>query len=81
VDAPGAPDIARVDCDLAHPDVPAGEANVAFSPHSGSRGRDRAERIVALALRFLEDHTGAREARALLDPEGRPRLLSVRSFG
>lgn len=61
--------VAYIDCDLANPDVPAGEANIAYVTHPSFRRRGFASRAVLLMLAFLADHTGAREAHLVIDAE------------
>jgi RimJ/RimL family protein N-acetyltransferase len=61
--------VAYVDCDLANPDVPPGEANIAYVTHPSFRRRGFATRAVLLVLAFLADHTGAREAHLVIDAE------------
>ncbi|EDM75918.1 POSSIBLE TRANSFERASE [Plesiocystis pacifica SIR-1] len=60
--------VAYVDCDLASPNAPAGEANLAYSCHPAHRGRGHVKRAVRLLLRFVAEHTGARQAHVVLDP-------------
>lgn len=67
VDTVDTPYVADVDVDLANEHVPHGEANVSYSAHPDHRGRGHASRAVRLALRFLADHTGAREAHFIAD--------------
>jgi RimJ/RimL family protein N-acetyltransferase len=64
--------VAYVDCDLVNDHVPAGEANISYSTHPDHRGNGHAQRAVRLVLRFLRDHTGAREAHIITDTENRP---------
>ena len=61
--------VAYVDCDLANERVPAGEANISYASHPAHRGRGHVSRAVRLLLRFLRDHTGAREAHVVIDAE------------
>ena len=59
--------VAGVECDLAGEHVPRGEANISYWCHPDHRGRGLVPRAVRLALRFLVDHTGAREAHVSVD--------------
>jgi RimJ/RimL family protein N-acetyltransferase len=70
VDAAGAveaPYVVYVDADLANDDVPRGEANISYSSHPAHRGRGHVTRAVRLLVRFLADHTGARQAHVIVD--------------
>ena len=69
VDATDAAYVAYVDCDLASPDVPAGEANIAYSAHPGHRSLGYVSRGVRLIMQFLRAHTGARHAHMIVDAE------------
>jgi len=69
VDAPDAEYVAYVDCDLANEHVPAGEANISYSSHPAHRGKGYVSRAVRLVMRFLADHTAARQAHILVDAE------------
>jgi RimJ/RimL family protein N-acetyltransferase len=66
-DIDGARHVVSVDCDLAHHDVPAGEAHISCSAHVAPGGRGYLSRAVRLALTFLRDNTAAREAHILVD--------------
>lgn len=72
--------VAYVDCDLANPHVPRGEANVAYSAHPTFRGRGYVSRAVRLVLEFLRENTGAREAHVLVDQQNEPSLRVARSL-
>jgi RimJ/RimL family protein N-acetyltransferase len=58
----GADEVAFVAADLAGGDTPRGEASISCSVHPDHQGWGDASRAVRLVLRFLTDHTGAREA-------------------
>jgi RimJ/RimL family protein N-acetyltransferase len=73
--------VGMVDCDLANPDVPHGEANVSYSIGPEHRGRGHVSRAVRLVLRFLEEHTGAREAHIRVDPANEASLRVLRAVG
>ncbi len=73
--------VAYVDCDLANDHVPAGEANISYSAHPDHRGHGHVSRAVRLALRFLVDHTGAREAHIIVDPRNVASVRVARSVG
>lgn len=67
VDAGEAESVAHVECDLANPHVPRGEANLSYSCHPAHRGQGHVSRALRLVLRFLGDHTGARTAHLIVD--------------
>lgn len=69
VDAPDCPYVAYVDCDLLNHDVPAGDANIAYSAHPSHRGKGYVSRAVRLVMQFLLEHTGARYAHIIVDAE------------
>ena len=73
--------VAYVDCDLANDNVPAGEANISYSAHPAHRGHGYVSRAVRLLLRFLADHTGAREAHIVVEPENEASLRVARAVG
>jgi RimJ/RimL family protein N-acetyltransferase len=77
----GVPYVAYVDCDLANEGVPRGEANIAYSAHPAHRGRGYVSRAVRLLLRFLTDHTGAREAHILVDARNLASLRVAEAVG
>jgi len=69
VDSLEATYVAYVDCDLASQDVPAGEANIAYSARPGHRAKGYVSRAVRLIMQFLREHTGARNAHIIVDAE------------
>lgn len=69
VDGPEAAYVAYVDCDLWSTDVPAGEANIAYSAHPRYRSKGYVSRAVRLMMQFLREQTGAREAHIIVDAE------------
>ena len=69
VDAADAVYVAYVDCDLASPGAPAGEANIAYSAHPRYRSKGYVSRGVRLIMQFLREHTGARRAHIIVDAE------------
>ena len=71
--------VAYVDCDLASPNAPAGEANIAYSCHADHRGKGYVTRAVRLVLRFLSDHTAAPRAHLIVDRDNEPSLRVARS--
>lgn len=79
VDIEASPYVAYVDCDLASPNTPAGEANIAYSCHPDHRGRGYVSRAVRLVLRFLAEHTGARHAHLVIDRDNAASLRVARS--
>ena len=64
--------VAYVDCDLANPHVPLGQANISYSAHPDHRGHGHVRRAVALVMRFVAQHTGATEAHIVVDEENEP---------
>lgn len=74
-----APYVAYVDVDLASPNAPAGEANIAYSAHPAHRGRGYVARTVRLALEFLALHTACPRAHILVDADNVPSLRVARS--
>jgi RimJ/RimL family protein N-acetyltransferase/predicted kinase len=73
--------IAYVDCNLANPHVPHGQANIAYSAHPAFRGRGYVSGGVRLALRFLAERTTANEAHILVDAENAASLRVARAVG
>jgi len=73
--------VAYVDADLANDGVPRGEANISYSAHPDHRGRGYVSRAVRLLLRFLADHTGAREAHIIVDARNTPSLRVAEAVG
>ncbi|MHB8452036.1 MAG: GNAT family N-acetyltransferase [Mycobacteriales bacterium] len=67
VDAVEAHYVVYVDCDLANPHVPAGEANISYACHPQHRGKGYTSRAVRLVCEFLREHTTAREAHLVVD--------------
>lgn len=70
-----------VDCDLANPNVPRGEANISYSSHPAERGKGYVSRGVRLVLRFLAEHTGARTATIGVDERNEASLRVARAVG
>jgi RimJ/RimL family protein N-acetyltransferase len=68
-----------VDCDLANPNVEAGEANISYSSHPDVRGKGYVSRGVRLILRFLAEHTGARTAVIGVDERNEASLRVARA--
>lgn len=62
------PYVVYVDCDLANPNVSAGEANISYTTHKDHRGQGWATRAVRLACAFLREHTAASEAHIVANP-------------
>jgi RimJ/RimL family protein N-acetyltransferase len=73
--------VAYVDCDLANPHVPHGQANVSYSCHPAHRGRGYASSGVRLALRFLAEQTTATEAHLLVDADNVASRRVARAVG
>jgi RimJ/RimL family protein N-acetyltransferase len=81
VDAEDEQYVAYVDCNLASPQVAAGEANISYVSHPSFRRQGFAGRAVVLVLAFLADHTGAREAQLLIDAENEASLGVAHQVG
>lgn len=81
IDAAGVRAVGHVDCDLANPHVLAGEANVSYSCQPAHRSRGYATRALRLLLRFLGDHTAAREAHVIVDRRNAPSLRVAHAVG
>jgi RimJ/RimL family protein N-acetyltransferase len=79
VDAGASCCVAYVDCDLANPRVPAGEANVSYSCHPEHRGKGYVSRAVRLILHFLVEHTGVRRAHLCIERENVASLRVARA--
>jgi RimJ/RimL family protein N-acetyltransferase len=73
--------VAYVDCDLANDKVPAGQANISYSAHPSHRGHGYVSGAVRIAVRFLAEHTDAREVHILVDAENAPSLRVARAVG
>lgn len=80
VDVRDAACVGYVDCDLANDCVPAGEANISYSSHPRHRGLGYTQRAVRLIMRFLRDHTGAREAHIIVDAANSASLRVARAL-
>ncbi|MDN5726514.1 MAG: GNAT family N-acetyltransferase [Propionibacteriales bacterium] len=61
--------IGTLDVQLAMDFTRDGQANIAYGLHQPWRGKGLATRAVHLAMRFLVDHTSAREAMIQTDPD------------
>lgn len=81
VDAEGVSYVAYVDCDLANPHVPFGQANIAYSAHPAYRGRGYVSAAVRLVLRFLADTTEATVAHISVDKDNAASLRVADSIG
>lgn len=71
--------VAYVDCDIANPNVPLGEANIAYSCHPEHRGRGYVSKAVRLVLRFIAEYTEAPRAHILVDACNEASLRVARS--
>ena len=69
----------HVDCDLANPHVPRGEANVSYSCSPAHRGQGHVSAAVRLILQFVRDHTAAREAHIVVDERNEASLRVARA--
>ncbi len=81
VDAPGATYALYIDCDLANPHVPAGEANISFTCHPAYRGRGWVTRAVRLVCMFLRDQTSVRRAHLIVDSRNLASLRVAHAVG
>lgn len=81
LDAGDEPYVAYVDCNLAAPFLPAGEANIAYATHPRFRRRGHAAGAVRLVLAFLAECTGAARAHLVIDAENAASLAVARSLG
>ena len=72
--------VGHVDCDLANEHVPEGEANISYTIWPEHRGRGFASRAARLVIRFVTEHTGAREVHVLVDPENEASRRVARSL-
>jgi RimJ/RimL family protein N-acetyltransferase len=73
--------VGHVDANLANPNVPHGEVNISYSCHPDERGKGYVSRAVRLVLRFIAEHTGAREAHIEVDPANEASMRVARSVG
>jgi RimJ/RimL family protein N-acetyltransferase len=73
--------VAYVDCDLANPHVPLGDANISYTAHPAYRGQGNVSRAVRLVADFLRDHTGAASAHFIIDEANEPSLRVARAVG
>ena len=62
LDAPGASYVVYIDCDLANPHVPRGEANISYACHPLHRRQGYTARAVGLVCEFLRRETSATTA-------------------
>ena len=73
--------VGHVDCDLANPHVPHGEANISYTVWPAHRGKGHAAAATRLVLQFLREHTGARVAHVVVDAENEASLRVARAVG
>ncbi len=73
--------LAYIDCDLGNEDVPAGQANIAYTAHPAYRGQGNVSRAVRLVTRFLRDHTGAQYAHIIADSQNTASLRVALAAG
>ena len=73
--------VGHVDADLANPHVATGDANVSYTMAPSHRGRGYVSRAVRLVLRFIAEHTGAREAHIVVHPDNEASLRVARAVG
>src|SRR5205085_1038824 len=59
--------VAYVDCDLADPNAPPGQANISYVCHPQHRRQGYTTRAISLVCAFLRQHTDAREAYIVVD--------------
>jgi RimJ/RimL family protein N-acetyltransferase len=70
-----------VECDLANRNMVHGESNIGYWAHPAARGRGYVSRAVRLALQFLREHTGAREAQIGVHEDNEASLRVARAVG
>lgn len=73
--------VGHVDCDLANPNVPHGEANISYTVWPEHRGKGYAAAAARLVMRFVAEHTGAREVHIEVDPENVASLRVAHAVG
>jgi len=81
VDVEEASYVAYVDCDLANPNVPRGQANISYAAHPSYRGRGYVSGGVRLAMRFLRENTSATEAHIVVDPRNTASIRVAHAVG
>lgn len=79
LDGPDAPFVAALTCDLASRTAPHGESNIGYIAHPAHRGKGYVSRGVRLAVQFLTEHTGAREAHISVAADNEASLRVARS--
>jgi RimJ/RimL family protein N-acetyltransferase len=77
VDTPDAAYVVYIDCDLANPHVPTGQANISYTCHPTFRGRGYTARAVRLVCDFLRERTTASEAFIVVQRDNRASLGAV----
>lgn len=80
VDGPNDRYVAYVDCDLANPHVPHGQANISYVCHPQHRRQGYTSRAVQLACSFLREHTDATEAHVVVDVRNTASLAVAQSI-
>lgn len=73
--------VVYIDCDLANPHVPLGEANISYTCHPAHRGKGYTTRAVRLVCMFLLRHTNASEAHIVVDARNAVSLGVARAAG
>jgi RimJ/RimL family protein N-acetyltransferase len=73
--------VGHVDCDLANPNVPHGEANVSYTIWPAHRGNGYASAAARQVIRFVTEHTGAREVHVIADARNEASLRVARAVG
>jgi RimJ/RimL family protein N-acetyltransferase len=81
IDTCSTPCVGQVDCDLASPNTPPGEANISYTSHPTHRGQGHVTRAVRLLLQFLAEHTATSRAHLLIDLANTPSLRVASSLG
>jgi RimJ/RimL family protein N-acetyltransferase len=81
VDTQTATYVAYLDCDLANPHVPQGQANISYVAHPAYRGLGYVSGGVRLVLRFLSECTTATEAHIIVDPRNVGSLRVAHAVG
>jgi RimJ/RimL family protein N-acetyltransferase len=73
--------VGHVDADLTNPHVEPGDANVSYTMAPAQRGNGHVSRAVRLVLRFIAEHTGAREAHLVVHPDNAASLRVAHAVG
>ena len=81
MDAPDAPYVVYIDCDLAIPDAPPGSANISYSCHPAHRRKGYTVRAIGLVCDFLRLETAAKEVNIAVERDNVASLAVARAVG